>query len=110
LSDKIEHKVIMIAFGIYDVLFTVPIFNRLGITTDATTAFWLCMSRIIIVTGYTAIHAVVKAELDPPHIHALGVALSYAIANPIFGGTAEWVALSFKMQNMKVTSSTVLLS
>jgi MHS family alpha-ketoglutarate permease-like MFS transporter len=96
LSDKIGRKPIMIAFGICGVLFNVPIFNRLGTTTDATAAFWLCMSGIIIVTGYTSIHAVVKAELDPPHIHALGVALSYAIANPIFGGTVELVALSFK--------------
>ena len=45
---------------------------------------------------YTAINAVVKAELFPPHIRALGVALPYALANTVFGGTAELVALSFK--------------
>lgn len=58
--------------------------------------FMLCMSGMVIVTGYTAINAVVKAELFPAHIRALGVALPYAIANTIFGGTAELVALSFK--------------
>ncbi|HEX8553946.1 MAG TPA: alpha-ketoglutarate permease, partial [Sphingomonas sp.] len=41
-------------------------------------------------------NAVVKAEMFPAHIRALGVALPYALANTIFGGTAEWVALSFK--------------
>ncbi len=96
LSDKIGRKPIMIAFGVLGVIFTVPIFNHLGSTTDATTAFLLCMSGMIIVTGYTAINAVVKAELFPPHIRALGVALPYAIANTLFGGTAELVALSFK--------------
>jgi MHS family alpha-ketoglutarate permease-like MFS transporter len=38
----------------------------------------------------------VKAELFPAHIRALGVALPYALANTIFGGTAEFVALKFK--------------
>lgn len=96
LSDKVGRKPIMIAFGVLGVLFTVPIFNALGGTTDAMTAFFLCMSAMVIVTGYTAINAVVKAELFPPHIRALGVALPYAIANTVFGGTAELVALSFK--------------
>jgi MHS family alpha-ketoglutarate permease-like MFS transporter len=30
------------------------------------------------------------------HVRALGVGLSYAIANALFGGTAEYVALWFK--------------
>jgi MHS family alpha-ketoglutarate permease-like MFS transporter len=30
------------------------------------------------------------------HVRALGVGLSYAIANAAFGGTAEYVALWFK--------------
>jgi len=85
LSDKIGRKPIMITFGVLGVLFTIPIFNGM-----------LCMSGMVIVTGYTAINAVVKAELFPAHIRALGVALPYAIANTIFGGTAELVALSFK--------------
>ena len=38
----------------------------------------------------------VKAELFPAHIRALGVALPYAIANTLFGGTAEYVALALK--------------
>lgn len=96
LSDKIGRKPIMITFGVLGVLFTVPIFNSLGSTTDPKTAFFLCMSGMVIVTGYTAINAVVKAELFPPHIRALGVALPYALANTVFGGTAELVALSFK--------------
>ena len=54
------------------------------------------MAALLIVTGYTSINAVVKAELFPAHIRALGVALPYAIANALFGGTAEYVALWFK--------------
>jgi MHS family alpha-ketoglutarate permease-like MFS transporter len=38
------------------------------------------------------VNAAVKAELFPAHVRALGVALPYAIANALFGGTAEYVA------------------
>ncbi|RZJ37712.1 MAG: alpha-ketoglutarate permease, partial [Brevundimonas sp.] len=59
-------------------------------------AFLLALAALVIVSGYTAINAVVKAELFPAHIRALGVALPYAIANAAFGGTAEYVALWLK--------------
>jgi len=54
------------------------------------------LGGLVITTGYTAINAVVKAELFPAHIRALGVALPYALANTLFGGTAEYVALWLK--------------
>jgi MHS family alpha-ketoglutarate permease-like MFS transporter len=96
LSDRIGRKPLMVAFGVAGVLFTYPIFSALEHTRDATTAGLLVMASLIIVTGYTSINAVVKAELFPAHIRALGVALPYALANTIFGGTAEYVALRFK--------------
>ncbi len=52
-------------------------------------------------SGYTSISAVVKAELFPTHVRALGVALPYAIGNAAFGGTAEYVALWFKSEGME---------
>jgi MHS family alpha-ketoglutarate permease-like MFS transporter len=97
LSDRIGRKPLMIGFGVMGVLFTYPIFSTLSTTTDPYVAFGLSMAGLIIVTGYTSINAVVKAEMFPAHIRALGVALPYALANTIFGGTAEWVALKFKL-------------
>lgn len=96
LSDRIGRKPLMIFFGVCGVLFTYPIFSTLEVTTNAFTAGLLAMAALVIVTGYTSINAVVKAELFPAHIRALGVALPYALANTIFGGTAEFVALQFK--------------
>ncbi len=96
LSDRIGRKPLMVAFGIAGVLFTYPIFSTLEQARDPVTAGLLVMAALIIVTGYTSINAVVKAELFPSHIRALGVALPYALANTIFGGTAEYVALKFK--------------
>ena len=50
----------------------------------------------MIASFYTAISGVVKAEMFPAVVRALGVGLSYAVANAIFGGSAEYVALLFK--------------
>lgn len=91
----------MIAFGVLGVLFTVPIMTLLSNVDNAFTAFLLALAGLVIVSGYTAINAVVKAELFPAHIRALGVALPYAIANAVFGGTAEYVALWFKGAGME---------
>ena len=96
LSDRIGRRPVMIAFGIGGVLFTVPIMTLLSRVESPFLAFALALSALVIVSGYTAINAVVKAELFPAHIRALGVALPYAIANAVFGGTAEYVALWFK--------------
>jgi MHS family alpha-ketoglutarate permease-like MFS transporter len=70
--------------------------HALETTTSPWAAFALVMASLVMVTGYTSINAVVKAELFPSHIRALGVALPFALANTIFGGTAEYVALWLK--------------
>ena len=101
LSDRFGRKRLMVTFGILGVLFTVPIFTALETVESPYAAFALVMAALIIVTGYTSINAVVKAELFPAHIRALGVALPYALANTMFGGTAEYVALWLKDNGME---------
>ncbi len=96
LSDRVGRRPVMIAFGVLGVLCTVPIMTTLSTVENPFVAFLLALAGLIIVSGYTAINAVVKAELFPAHIRALGVALPYAIANAVFGGTAEYVALWLK--------------
>jgi MHS family alpha-ketoglutarate permease-like MFS transporter len=86
----------MVGFGVLGVLLTYPIFVALEGVRDGLTAFALMTGALVIVTGYTSINAVVKAELFPAHIRTLGVALPYALANAIFGGTAPYIALWFK--------------
>ena len=101
VSDRIGRKPLMIGFGVLGVICTYPIFSTLARTTDPMVAGLLVMAGLLIVTGYTSINAVVKAELFPAHIRALGVALPYALANTLFGGTAEFVALWFKQAGME---------
>lgn len=96
LSDRIGRRPILITFGLLGTLCTVPILTLLNHVETSLGAFSLIMVALVIVSGYTSINAVVKAELFPVEIRALGVGLPYAITVSIFGGTAEYVALWFK--------------
>ncbi len=101
LSDKIGRRPILIAFGILGTLCTVPILTMLHDIKTWWGAFFLIMAALIIVSGYTSINAVVKAELFPTEIRALGVGLPYALTVSIFGGTTEFIALWFKNIGME---------
>ncbi len=96
LSDRIGRRPVLIAFGVLGTLLTVPILGQLQSVSSAAQAFWLILAALTIVSGYTAINAVVKAELFPVEVRALGVGLPYALTVAIFGGTAEYIALWFK--------------
>jgi len=93
LSDKIGRRPLLITFGISGTLLTVPILTALIHFTVYWQLFLLMMLSLIIVSGYTSINAVVKAELFPAYIRTLGVGLPYAITVAVFGGSAEYIAL-----------------
>lgn len=93
LSDRIGRRPVLMTFGVLGTLGTVPLLDALGAARTESVAFALLMVALLAVSGYTSINAVVKAELFPTSIRALGVALPYAIAVSIFGGTAEYLAL-----------------
>jgi len=96
LSDRIGRKPLLIFFGVVGTLATVPILSALKETKSPFIAFLLICGAWIFVAGYTSINAIVKAELFPTNVRALGVGLPYAITVSIFGGTAPAVALYFK--------------
>jgi MHS family alpha-ketoglutarate permease-like MFS transporter len=96
LSDRIGRKPLLIFFGVAGTLATVPILTTLKDTKSPFIAFLLICGAWIFTAGYTSINAVVKAELFPTNVRALGVGLPYAITVSLFGGTAPAVALYFK--------------
>ena len=96
LSDRFGRRALLLAFGIGGVAMTWPVLSTLAETREPLTAFLLVLGSLAVVSGYTSVSAIVKAEMFPTEIRALGVALPYAIANALFGGTAEFIALSFK--------------
>ncbi len=96
LSDRIGRKpMLLIAFG-GGALVTLPVLSAVAATRSLGVAFLLIVAAVLLESAYTSISAVVKAELFPAGLRSLGVALPYALANAMFGGTAEYVALWFK--------------
>jgi MHS family alpha-ketoglutarate permease-like MFS transporter len=96
LSDKVgRRRALALSFGIGAVI-TYPVMSALSHAGSVAEAFGLATLLVATLCGYSAVSAVVKAELFPAHVRALGVALPYATANAIFGGTAEYVALGLK--------------
>ncbi len=96
ISDRIGRKpTLMFSFGV-GALSAVPMLSLLARVSDPLTAFLLLLLPLFALSGYTSLSAILKAELFPTHVRALGVALPYALAHAIFGGNAQTAALSFK--------------
>ena len=101
LSDRFGRRaMLLLAYGGGMVL-TWPILAGIAGAGSPWLAFFIILGGILIQSGYTSVSAVVKAELFPANVRALGVALPYALANAAFGGTAEYVALWFKSEGME---------
>jgi len=96
LSDRIGRRNNMLLFGALGALMTVPVLTALQGVTNPVVAFALITLALAVVSFYTSISGIVKAEMFPPEVRALGVGLAYAVANALFGGSAEYVALGLK--------------
>jgi MFS transporter, MHS family, alpha-ketoglutarate permease len=96
LSDRVGRKPLLIFFGLGGAIGTVPMLSLLPTVRDPYAAFGLMLVGLVVISGYTAVNAVVKAELFPVAVRALGVGLPYALTVSLFGGTAEYLAFWFK--------------
>ena len=98
ISDRVGRKPVLLWFGVMGTLFTVWILSTMASVHDVASVLLLLLFALLIVSGYTSINAVVKAELFPAGVRALGVGLPYAVAGSLFGGTAPFVGLWLKEQ------------
>ncbi|WP_043340941.1 MFS family transporter [Belnapia moabensis] len=96
LSDRVGRRAMLLAFGGLGALMTVPLLTAIGHAGSPLSAGLLVLAGLAVVSCYTSISGLVKAELFPAEVRALGVGLPYAVANALFGGTAEYVGLWFK--------------
>ncbi|MCX7087006.1 MAG: MFS transporter [Methylococcales bacterium] len=96
ISDLVGRRFMLIAFGVSATVFTVPILSLLSQPQSIASALGWYVCALLIVSGYSSVNAIVKAELFPVHIRALGVGFPYAVTVALFGGTAEYLALWLK--------------
>ena len=99
LSDRIGRKPLLVFFGVGGVIYTYVLITYLPQTHSPVMSFLLVAVGYVILTGYTSINALVKSELFPAHIRALGVGLGYALANSMFGGTAPLIYQALKARD-----------
>ena len=101
IADYVGRKrTLLVAFGV-SALLAVPMLNALATATDPLMVYLTCLLPLFFLSGYYALSAIVKAELYPVHVRALGVSVPYAVALAIFGGNAETMALYFKTIGME---------
>ena len=96
ISDFVGRRLMLIVFGVGATIFTVPILSHLSQPQSMASALVWYIYALLIISGYSSVNAIVKAELFPVHIRVLGVGLPYALTVAVFGGTAEYLALSMK--------------
>ncbi|WP_404480423.1 MFS transporter [Novosphingobium sp. BL-52-GroH] len=101
LSDRIGRRTNMIVFAGLGAVCTPFLFGALATAQSPVSAFLLIAAGLTICSFYTAVSGLFKAELFPVHVRALGVGLAYGLANALFGGTAENVALAFKQAGVE---------
>jgi MHS family alpha-ketoglutarate permease-like MFS transporter len=101
LSDRIGRRASMRIYGFLGMVLSVPLLTAIGGVTSTGMAIVLCTTALLMISFYTAISGIVKAEMFPAEVRAMGVGLPYAIANALAGGTAPYVALWFKNQGIE---------
>ncbi|OXM58910.1 alpha-ketoglutarate transporter [Amycolatopsis thailandensis] len=96
LSDRFGRRPVMFGFSVGGMLLTVPIMTLVGRTGNPWIAFLLMITALVFLSGYTALSAIIKAEMFPTNVRALGVGLPHALATAVFGGLSEPIALALK--------------
>jgi len=101
LADRIGVRRNMIIFGTLSTFLVIPLLTAIKSTQDPYTAFSLVVAGLLIAAFYTPVTGVLKADLYPGTVRALGVGLPYAVGAALFGGSAEYVALTFRSWGME---------
>ncbi|MEB3766139.1 MFS transporter [Acinetobacter sp. MD2] len=98
LADRIGRRQSMLIFSAALAIFVYPVMviAMPAFSSSPIIVTLLLIFLMLILSFYTSISGLIKAEMFPPHVRALGVGFSYAVANAIFGGSAPAVALQFK--------------
>jgi hypothetical protein len=75
---------------------TVPVFAVIGHTSSLLVAFACLLVGLVFLAGYGGSAAALYADQFPTKVRALGMGVAHSLANAIFGGTTEALALWLK--------------
>jgi MHS family alpha-ketoglutarate permease-like MFS transporter len=101
LSDHIGRRVSLMLFSGVMAVAAVPLLYALSVVQSGLAATALVLLALFILSFYTSISGLFKAELFPTHIRALGVGFVHSTAAAIFGGTVELFALQARQSNQE---------
>ncbi|OON71926.1 MFS transporter [Streptomyces tsukubensis] len=89
LSDRVGRKPTMAGFAGGFVVLAWPLLHLLS--NSFVSLFLVQLVGMLLILGYSANCAVIMAEQFPPEVRATGIALPYALAVAVFGGTAPYL-------------------
>jgi MHS family alpha-ketoglutarate permease-like MFS transporter len=90
LSDKIGRKPMLLTFGTFFTIATVPLLASLRPTF--TSLLFVQLTGLVFIACWSSISSAVAAELFPARLRSSGIAFPYGLAIAIFGGTGPYVA------------------
>lgn len=96
ISDRVGRRPLLIAFGVLGVCTTIPLMTAISTATSNWEILGLLLVYLLILSLYSSVSVVVKAEMFPAEIRVIGAGLPHAITVAAFGGSAEYVALWLK--------------
>lgn len=96
LSDRIGRRRCLLVFSGLMTVLAVPLLKGLSTASGPLVAFVLVISALGVLSFYTSVSGLFKAELFPPHVRALGVGFAHSVSAAVFGGSAEYIALLLK--------------
>ncbi|GAA5151416.1 MULTISPECIES: MFS transporter [Amycolatopsis] len=89
LSDRWGRKPTLLLFAAGFAVLAWPLLSLLD--NSFWNVFVVELVGLVLIVGYSANCAVVMAEQFPPEVRTTGIALPYALAVAIFGGTAPYI-------------------
>jgi MHS family alpha-ketoglutarate permease-like MFS transporter len=90
LSDRVGRRPLLLGFALGFLVLSYPLFT--WIRSGSVLVFFIVeIIGLLLITGYSGTTATVMAEQFPTRVRNTGIAVPYALAVAIFGGTAPFV-------------------
>lgn len=90
LSDRIGRRPLLLAFGLFFAVATVPLLASLA--QSFTSMLLIQVAGLAFLACWSSISAAVAAEMFPAAVRGAGIGFPYALAVAVFGGTGPYVA------------------